>query len=244
VSLVLFLRYNFLFCLFLFIGLSPFTIFLTKFSLWSIVLDLYSRLSLNLYFINVFHFFWTSLWYLYLFFVYLIFVNNFFNLKYSLWLINYIFILFYFINFSLFTDIYFDNTFNSHILLNSESSNVLLKNSVNKIHPFLLYSATMLFFIPWFYSLNVFNNRMLGRASFLTSFIMRDVKKSVIYILIALYLGSWWALQEGSWGGWWNWDASEFLGLLILYLVLTIFHSKSNLNSTHNLVNSLYLGLS
>ena len=40
----------------MFIGLSPFTIFLTKFSLWSIVLDLYSRLSLNLYFINVFHF--------------------------------------------------------------------------------------------------------------------------------------------------------------------------------------------
>ena len=66
----------------------------------------------------------------------------------------------------------------------------------------------------------------------------------MISILTALYLGSWWALQEGSWGGWWNWDASEFLGLLVLYLILTIFHNKSNLSHVITLFYSIRLSLS
>jgi cytochrome c biogenesis factor len=24
-------------------------------------------------------------------------------------------------------------------------------------------------------------------------------------LLLGLILGGWWAYQEGSWGGWWNW---------------------------------------
>ena len=41
-------------------------------------------------------------------------------------------------------------------------------------------------------------------------------------------LGGWWALQEGTWGGWWNWDASEVLGLLILILAYVEVHSNYN----------------
>jgi hypothetical protein len=41
---------------------------------------------------------------------------------------------------------------------------------------------------------------------------------------IALYLGAWWALQEGSWGGWWNWDSSEVFGLIVLTFILFIIH--------------------
>ena len=63
-------------------------------------------------------------------------------------------------------------------------------------------------------------------------------------IVTALYLGSWWALQEGSWGGWWNWDASEFLGLLIFYFIVTLFHIRYNLQSLTKLYQSLYLSLS
>ena len=44
-----------------------------------------------------------------------------------------------------------------------------------------------------------------------------------IILTITLYFGGWWALQEGSWGGWWNWDASEVLGLItLLYLILAV----------------------
>jgi hypothetical protein len=47
-------------------------------------------------------------------------------------------------------------------------------------------------------------------------------------ILIALFLGSWWAFQEGTWGGWWNWDPSEVFGLLFLILQLTNLHENTN----------------
>jgi hypothetical protein len=55
---------------------------------------------------------------------------------------------------------------------------------------------------------------------------MYNIKFFTFLIIIALYLGSWWALQEGSWGGWWNWDISEVFGLLIFYKITVILHSK------------------
>jgi cytochrome c biogenesis factor len=61
---------------------------------------------------------------------------------------------------------------------------------------------------------------------------------------VALFLGSWWALQEGSWGGWWNWDPSEFFGLIILYLILSLFHNKSNMCSNQRLFTNLALNIS
>ena len=33
-------------------------------------------------------------------------------------------------------------------------------------------------------------------------------------------MGGLWAYQEGSWGGWWDWDISEVFGLFI-YLVFS-----------------------
>jgi len=46
----------------------------------------------------------------------------------------------------------------------------------------------------------------------------------LISCITALYLGSWWALQEGSWGGWWNWDSSEVFGVIIFFKLITIYH--------------------
>jgi cytochrome c biogenesis factor len=43
-------------------------------------------------------------------------------------------------------------------------------------------------------------------------------------------LGSWWALQEGTWGGWWNWDSSETFGLFFFLLPFFFYHNKSYLN--------------
>ena len=65
-------------------------------------------------------------------------------------------------------------------------------------------------------------------------FLINRIKSSLCFIVIALYLGSWWALQEGSWGGWWNWDSSEFFGLIIMYLLLFFFfHSKLPLKTVY-----------
>lgn len=44
---------------------------------------------------------------------------------------------------------------------------------------------------------------------------------------LTLALGGWWAFQEFTWGGWWNWDSVEtpVLGLLI-YLCIASLHKK------------------
>jgi hypothetical protein len=77
----------------------------------------------------------------------------------------------------------------------------------------------------------IISNRSLtlNKQSILTNSSLLLIKSNFYIILItcSLYLGSWWALQEGSWGGWWNWDASEVFGLLILTLLLIIIHYSS-----------------
>ena len=63
-------------------------------------------------------------------------------------------------------------------------------------------------------------------------------KSSYYYVLLlffTLYLGSWWALQEGSWGGWWNWDPSEVFGLVITYFYLIIVHNSSTIKFYYSL---------
>ena len=240
--LLLFMRYNTLTVFFLVIAILPHVLFFAKFTICSSLLDLWSRTALNTYYLNIFHFFWTNLWYLYLFFLYITFLYYFFRIKHIAPIICYIAILFFIFNYCIYMEIIFNNVFSSFLLMNSELLNTLLKNSVNKIHPFLLYSSTATFFL-------LLGTRGVQKCNtfHLTSVIPQQsttfFKKTVVSMLVALYLGSWWALQEGSWGGWWNWDASEFLGLLVLYLLLTLFHVRKNLTSVYNLYSILIQSL-
>jgi cytochrome c biogenesis factor len=54
----------------------------------------------------------------------------------------------------------------------------------------------------------------------------RLINHSLFFLILNLFtlsLGGWWALQEGSWGGWWNWDPSETFGLMVmLFYVITL----------------------
>jgi hypothetical protein len=98
--------------------------------------------------------------------------------------------------------------------------NLLLNNSINKLHPALIYLALMSSLIS-FSNLNLrnINYRLLAHALF-----------NLAVILVSLTLGGWWAYQEGSWGGWWNWDASEMFGLFILTTLLILSHTLHTLN--------------
>jgi hypothetical protein len=60
--------------------------------------------------------------------------------------------------------------------------------------------------------------------------------------MFTLFMGSWWAYQEGSWGGWWNWDPSEVFGLLILLGILLITHNYL-FNSRKNIFIFIILSL-
>jgi hypothetical protein len=44
-------------------------------------------------------------------------------------------------------------------------------------------------------------------------------------------------LQEGTWGGWWFWDSSEFLILLLLYLYILLTHFSFRLSAVIGLLS-------
>ncbi len=114
--------------------------------------------------------------------------------------------------------------------------NVLLNNSINKIHPILLYSSV------FFLSYSIFLNNLYFKYTHVNyTFIkfMYRLLSSLTLLVFTLFLGSWWAFQEGSWGGWWDWDISEVFGLFILINILKLFHDKSLTMSHSNYKFSL-----
>ena len=62
----------------------------------------------------------------------------------------------------------------------------------------------------------------------MSSLIRRMSLKLTSVSLFTAFLGAWWAFQEGSWGGWWNWDISEYFSLIILFFYTAILHSRRN----------------
>ena len=103
--------------------------------------------------------------------------------------------------------------------------NRLLTNSLNKYHPLIFYISTSLILstVPYFLvttlSLTPFS------INSLLSWAVKKNWKVIKFNLLSLFMGSWWALQEGTWGGWWNWDSSEMLGLEISFVALVINHT-------------------
>ena len=102
--------------------------------------------------------------------------------------------------------------------------NVLLLNPLNRFHPFFFYLsvvATLTFLVRLSYSSLA--------PSTPTSALLETPRLylSVSLNLWALFMGSWWALQEGTWGGWWNWDPSEVFGLLPSFVALWYLHASA-----------------
>ena len=105
--------------------------------------------------------------------------------------------------------------------------NNLLTNELNKYHPPIFYTS-VIFFTFFTYQTTLKN---IATTVFNTSYILKSTTCMWLRIigvnLVALSLGGWWALQEGTWGGWWNWDPSETLGLLVTLAVLLVLHYPS-----------------
>ena len=110
------------------------------------------------------------------------------------------------------------------------SVNLLLTNALNKYHPFIFYSSLFLL-ITWIINSTFYLYQKKRYAE--TAFTNERTWFVVTITLLnfsALYFGSWWALQEGTWGGWWNWDSSELFGLLPTFTVLRFVHAKLDLS--------------
>jgi cytochrome c biogenesis factor len=127
---------------------------------------------------------------------------------------------------------------NPHFYLNDilgEQFNILLSNSINKFHPALFYISLLLITVSYPNSLYLPKLRYSLKRDYreFTYF----TNKLTRIIIFTLFLGSWWALQEGSWGGWWNWDPSEVFGMVVMLLHLNSLHRKSCIG---NHTDSLY----
>jgi len=106
-----------------------------------------------------------------------------------------------------------------NIFENNNNINLLLINSLNKIHPYLFQFVMIKFIFSTFHY--IIKKMFLSHILFIFK---------VLYWTI--FLGSWWAYQEGTWGGWWDWDPSEFLSLLLLCNLVFLLHLKNETNNT------------
>ena len=206
------------------------------------LLDFFNKTTLNDTPVGWFHLYWVTLSYLpSIFFLVLMvcllllrFVTpTFFTL---------IFILTYLYVVEL-EDFIFLNTITTFSNPQTQLFNNLLTNLLNKYHPAIFYSSVICFIIYIVaYTAQSVSRRRGSVTRFCTTF-NRWWGLTLQTNLVALTLGSWWALQEGTWGGWWNWDPSETLGLLVSFTVLVAVHNsltKSTVLPWLNLAQGLF----
>lgn len=182
---------------------------------WSI--DLHTRSDLNLAGLSNLFWIWTNTYYLYSILIILLFSIMLYAYKEDYSVKVFVFLVYYAL-------IFLELASNHNLTLSSsykttelELYNLLLNNSINKIHPLMIYVSwfsiiilsvsSFASFNRWYYTSNVF---ILFK----------------LVIAASLLLGGWWAYQEGSWGGWWNWDPSEMFGLLILFSLVLSTHAS------------------
>jgi hypothetical protein len=104
-------------------------------------------------------------------------------------------------------------------------SNSLLHNSLNRYHPFLFYTAVVFLVNYCVVSyLNTTTKHTLQYLNIRTGWFKLYLIWVTLFATISVYLGAWWAFQEGTWGGWWNSDSSEMLGVVLLLFVLRSLH--------------------
>jgi hypothetical protein len=178
---------------------------------------------LNDFYWNNFFYIWTQFFVLPLLFILLVNIynssflktKNFFKSHLNIYVLI---LLIWWIN-----DYYNTNQILIPFLKNTEYFyNNLLNNPLNKYHPMFFFSS-YIYFISIFRYTNIFLT-MRNLFFLKNKTLYTQINIYWLVILNSLYLGSWWAIQEGSWGGWWNWDASEVFGLIILTFMLVLVH--------------------
>lgn len=186
--------------------------------MYFILTDLNTRINLNDFFLNNYFYFWTSFWYIPISFTLIIVI--FFKKNSHLVIVI---LLLYIIKM---IDYWNMNLIFYNFYKNSELINLLLFNSINKYHPILLYITiiTQLWITTTIYKLKFVKTKWVLNTTQIL--ILYPKTLNTVCVIFTLFLGSWWALQEGSWGGWWNWDPSEVVGLYIMIIIINILHKK------------------
>lgn len=202
-------------------ALASIIIFINKNSSMLFSIDGLTRADLNLFYANNLYFLWTNIEYIYIYFIpiLLLFIQT--TLKElsnqsSLLLSSFVLLLTIYIT-------YLVNNLNvtSSVFSMHSNANLLLFNSINKYHPLLLYIVVITILSCTFVSTH--STKIKKCVNSVTRFSDLFIFTSFV-ILTTMYAGSWWAYQEGSWGGWWAWDSSETFGLIIILGSLILSH--------------------
>lgn len=156
--------------------------------------------------------------------IFIYILNNLLNLDFNLLLLLFLVIIKYiklnkiFISFLL---LFFLQ--NSIISVSNYQLNINLLNGIFLIHPILLY----IFYSNIIYILIlIYNNNNSSDFNFFIQ-IKNILKNNLNIIFLAVVLGSWWALQELSWGFWWNWDLIEIINLIYFIYIVLLIHNNS-----------------
>lgn len=196
-----------------------------------VLVDFVTRFNLNDAFVSSLYVMWVFLYYLATFFFSSAFVYLYLQYN-TLCFLNLVYILPLILIYLSYTVELFDFTsFNFNLptsVLPDMGVNILLTNMLNRYHPFIFYASVInisgcLLVLIFLKNRNV-SYRLL---SLKTEILVRSNFWTLVLNFLALYLGAWWANQEGNWGGWWASDSSEMLGMLFLTISLIFLHSKT-----------------
>lgn len=192
---------------------------------YSSVADCLTRINPNDALLGTYYFWWTSLTYLPALFFLLSFcalVRTFSFRPASIGLVLAAVLCFYCVELLDFLPLNHSNLTYSY---NLYGINQLLSNTMNRYHPLMLYLSFISFGSLLILLLRTSPSSSLHGPVQVAKHLYTFGWCVVVLNLVALWMGSWWALQEGTWGGWWNWDSSEMLGLTVTLALLSILHT-------------------
>ena len=111
-----------------------------------------------------------------------------------------------------------------NINFNINNINTNLFNGLFLIHPILNYIYYALIILQlYIYISKLFNN-------FYVNITINCSNDTYLYLLklsiCSIFLGSWWALQELTWGSWWNWDNIELVNLFLCVYTINTYHKN------------------
>jgi cytochrome c biogenesis factor len=196
----------------------------------SVVHDHVNRFNPNDSFISSYYLLWTVLYYIPFFIIILIskliYLNSTFSYKNIInHVANLLVLSFYYL-----TELldFFATNYSLHLITDSDTNfNTLLTNSLNRYHPYLFYFCASYFLYENSQTLIKRTNFTYNKSRTLNIMELGRERYALLCVsFLFLYLGAWWANQEGNWGGWWNSDSSEMLGLLLGLLPLVLIHQR------------------
>lgn len=205
---------------------------ISSFSGFSTLIDVTTRLNPNDAYVSTYYFWWTNLTYLPTFFFTVFSLLIWYNAKRVASSSLIIVCLMLMAHGTELTDYLILNSPEIGVLYGTYGLNPLLSNIMNRYHPLIFYLSVSLFTLVTFLFVVLHS---APRFYFLPQNLLTKAQSygwnAILLNLIALWMGGWWALQEGTWGGWWNWDPSETFGLLVTLGLLTTLHSALKLSN-------------